>query len=116
MGDQGLFAGAWAFFTKFIVPWLPHVTGSALALQFLKEGISGTQRLFSFASGVACAYYGAPALIEWFGIEGQHVSSVIGFFVGLFGLAIVRELFKELNDLNLLQALRDKWLGKKDAS
>lgn len=108
MGDQGILTAIGKFIYSVLFPLVPGAVGSALALKFLKDGIGRTQLITSFFGGLACAGYGGPAICELAKISGQHVPSLIGFFVGLFGLAIIREMFKELNESRLIGRMFDK--------
>ncbi|MFJ2989941.1 holin [Collimonas sp. NPDC087041] len=107
-------AGTWLAVTKFLLPLLPGAVGSAVALKFLGEGLSWWQKLSSFAAGLACAIYIAPVLIEWFAITGSRTHSGIEFLVGLFALATARELFKEINEADIIGALKRRYLGEKN--
>lgn len=97
-----------------VIPWLPGVFGSALALKFLGDGITLWQRFTSFIAGVICTIYWSQPLIDLMGSESQPVDDAVKFAVGLFSLAVVREAFKEINKLELLQALKDRFLGAKN--
>lgn len=113
-------SGFWSAISDFLtkaIPWIPGALGSALALKFLGPGIGWLQRLISFCAGLVCSIYAAPAMAEYFEITGAHTVDAIKFATGLFGLAAVREGFKEINELKLLQTIRDKFFGAKhDAS
>ncbi len=117
MTEQNGFWSAISDFVAKMLPLVPGALGSALALKFLGPGIGWLQRLTSFGAGLVCSIYAAPALIEYFHVTGEHMTDAIKFSIGLFSLAAVREGFKEINDLKLLQAIRDKYFGaKNDAS
>lgn len=113
MGDQGILAIIGKFIYNVLFPLVPGAIGSALALNFLKDGINRSQIVISFFVGLACAGYGAPAVCDYFKIAGDHIPALIAFFIGLFGLAIVREIFKELNDARILSRIMDKFFGAK---
>jgi len=105
------FAAVWLAIVKYLLPLLPGAVGSAIALKFLGEGLNWWQKLSSFAAGLACAVYIAPILIEWFAITGSRTHSGIEFLVGLFALATARELFKEINEADIIGALKRRFLG-----
>lgn len=116
MGDS-LLSLSWALFTKYLVPLIPGAAGSLLALLFMNKGMARIEKVTGFFGGLACAYFIAPALVEYFQIEGHQTQSAISFLIGVFGLATARELAKEIQELRLLQSLRDRFIGKKpDAS
>ncbi|AMP13688.1 hypothetical protein CPter291_1414 [Collimonas pratensis] len=96
---------------KYLLPLLPGAVGSAVALKFLGDGLNWWQKLSSFVAGLACAVYIAPILIEWFVITGSRTHSGIEFLVGLFALATARELFKEINEADIIGALKRRFLG-----
>ncbi|MEC5161842.1 hypothetical protein ACFDR9_004821 [Janthinobacterium sp. CG_23.3] len=91
--------------------YLPGAVGAAVSLKFLGDGPSRSQKLISFAAGVACAVYVAPALIEFFSIGGAQVQAGVEFLVGLFALAIGRQLFIEINSADLIGALKRRYFG-----
>lgn len=105
------FAAMWLAIVKYLLPLLPGAVGSAIALKFLGEGLNWWQKLSSFAAGLACAVYIAPILIEWFAITGSRTHSGIEFLVGLFALATARELFKEINEADIIGTLKRRFLG-----
>lgn len=100
-------AAAGALLTKIV----PGAIGSMFALKFIGDGLTKRQKIASFAAGVAVAYYGGPFVIWLFSIPVGGPQQAIGFFVGLFGLAITKELFKEINNADFLGALKRRFLG-----
>lgn len=90
---------------------LPGAIGSLVALGFIGEGLTWKQKAMSFLSGAAVAYYGGPAAVLWFSIADSGAQQTIGFFVGLFGLAITKELFKEINNADFIGALKRRIFG-----
>ena len=109
-------AAVWLGVTKYLLPLLPGAVGSAVALKFLGDGLNWWQKLSSFAAGLACAVYIAPVLIEWFTITGARTHSGIEFLVGLFALATAREVFKEINEADIIGALKRRYLGASNDS
>jgi len=102
----------WPAIRQYILPWLPGALGSAMALKFLGEGIGYFQRLTSFCSGMIVSAYISPAALEYWGVAGEHIPNAINFAVGLFALAIVREVFKGINEGNFLGRLWDRLLDR----
>jgi len=96
---------------KFLITQLPGAAGAALSLKFLGAGLTLGQKVTSFVAGWAFAAYVAPALIELCKIQGEHVHAGIQFLVGLFALAVCRELFVEINNADLIGALKRRFLG-----
>lgn len=109
-----IFAAFWLAVTKYLLPLLPGAMGSAVALKFLGDGLNWWQKLSSFVAGLMCAIYIAPVMIEWFAITGSRSHSGIEFLVGLFALATCRELFKEINDADLIGSFKQRFLGRKN--
>lgn len=96
---------------KAAISYLPGAAGAAVSLKFLGGELSRSQKLISFAAGFACAVYVAPAVIDMFSIEGARVHSGIEFLTGLFSMAICRELFTEINDADIIGAIKRRYLG-----
>jgi hypothetical protein len=117
MGEQGFIAAAWSIFTKIFLPWLPGTIGSLIALRFLGASMTNLQRVACFLIGLVCMHYAGNAIIEASNIVIPAFCDAIKFACGLFGFAVVRETFKEIEQANILQTIRDKlvdrFLGKK---
>lgn len=96
---------------KLALACLPAAAGAAVSLKFLGEGLSRSQKLVSFLVGFACAVFIAPAVIDYFNITGPRVHSGIEFLVGLFALATCRELFTEINNADIIGAIKRKYFG-----
>jgi hypothetical protein len=96
---------------KSAATYLPGAVGAALSLKFLGADLTLWQKATSFAAGLACAGYVAPAAIEFWHIPGEHVPALLEFLVGLFALAVVRELFVEINSADLIGTLKRRFLG-----
>lgn len=91
-------------------PLLPGLMGAAVSINFVGAGMPLLHRLISVGIGTTCASYLAPGMVAWFDLQGGAVHSALQFLVGLFALAIVREMFREL-DAGLLSKLRERFLG-----
>ncbi|MDI3301599.1 MAG: holin [Burkholderia multivorans] len=100
-------AAAGALLAKLV----PGAVGSLIALSFIGDGLTRKQKAFSFMSGAAVAYYGGPLAVSWFAITDSGAQQAIGFLVGLFGLAVTKELFKEINNADFIGALKRRFLG-----
>ncbi|MDN7654306.1 holin [Burkholderia multivorans] len=100
-------AAAGALLAKIV----PGAVGSLIALSFIGDGLTRKQKAMSFLSGAAVAYYGGPAAVSWFAITDGGAQQAIGFLVGLFGLAIAKELFKEINNADFIGALKRRIFG-----
>lgn len=100
---------------KAAISYLPGAAGAAVSLKFLGADLNRSQKLISFGVGFACAIYVAPALIELFSISGSRVHSGIEFLVGLFGLAVCRELFTEINEADIIGTIKRRYFGAEKA-
>jgi hypothetical protein len=69
------------------------------------------QKLSNFAAGLSCVVYVAPVVIDWLDITGVRLTAGIEFLVGLFALAIAREIFNEINNGDIINAIKRKYLG-----
>ncbi|MCA8323288.1 holin [Burkholderia cepacia] len=94
-----------------LIKTVPGAVGSLIALRFIGDGLTGRQKAVSFMSGAAIAYYGGPAAVSWFAITDSGAQQAIGFLVGLFGLAVTKELFKEINNADFIGALKRRIFG-----
>jgi len=94
-----------------LVKIVPGAVGSLITLCFIGDGLTGRQKVVSFLSGAAIAYYVGPAAVSWFSITGSGGPQAIGFLVGLFGLAVTKELFKEINNADFIGALKRRIFG-----
>ncbi|KUZ35284.1 hypothetical protein [Burkholderia territorii] len=94
-----------------LIKIIPGAIGSLIALRFIGDGLTGRQKAVSFVAGAAVSYFIGPAIVTWFAITDGGAQQAIGFLVGLFGLAIAKELFKEINDADFLGALKRRFFG-----
>ncbi|RQR87627.1 MULTISPECIES: holin [unclassified Burkholderia] len=90
---------------------VPGAVGSLIALRFIGDGLTGRQKALSFVSGAAFSYYVGPWIVSQFAITDSGAQQAIGFLIGLFGLAITKELFKEINNADFLGALKRRIFG-----
>ncbi|MCA8087494.1 holin [Burkholderia cenocepacia] len=90
---------------------IPGAVGSLITLCFIGDGLTGRQKVVSFLSGAAIAYYVGPAAVSCFAITSSGGPQAIGFLVGLFGLAVTKELFKEINNADFIGALKRRIFG-----
>jgi hypothetical protein len=93
-----------------LLPIVPSLMGSVVSLNFLGKGLSIYHKISSVVVGVACAVYVAPAVITWFGVDGKDMHASLQFLIGLFALAVGREIFREIEN-GLIAKIRDKFLG-----
>lgn len=94
-----------------LLPLIPSLAGSLVSLQFVGRGLSVYHKVSSVCVGVTCAVYVAPVVIQWFGVDRQELHASLQFLIGLFALAIGREIFRELEN-GLIQKIRARLLGE----
>lgn len=102
--------GTLSQYLQWLQPLLPGLMGAAVSMNFVGAGLPLLHRFVSLAIGTTCASYLAPGLVAWFELRGAAVQSALQFLIGLFALAIVREVFRELN-AGLVKKLRERFLG-----
>ncbi|EML1597816.1 holin [Burkholderia cenocepacia] len=90
---------------------VPGAVGSLIALRFIGDGLTGRQKAVSFVAGAAFSYFVGPLIVVWCSIADSGAQQAIGFLIGLFGLAITKELFKEINNADFIGALKRRFLG-----
>lgn len=73
----------------------PGIVGSFIAMWRL-QSLTLTQRLISFACGVACSYWGTSVAVKLFPVMSE---SLTGFVLGLFGMALVSKGFEVLDQI-----------------
>jgi hypothetical protein len=73
----------------------PGIVGSFIAMWRL-QSLTLTQRLISFACGVACSYWGTGVAVKVFPVMSE---SLTGFVLGLFGMALVSKGFEVLDEI-----------------
>ncbi len=93
-----------------LLPLMPSFAGALVSLQFVGKGLSMVHKVSSVCVGVTCAVYVAPVLIQWCGIDQKELHASLQFLIGLFALAIGREIFRELEN-GLIQKIRARLLG-----
>ncbi|WP_287497179.1 holin [Pandoraea sp. CB10b_02] len=104
-------SGAVAAAVAVTVKVLPGAVGSLIALRFIGEGLTRKQKAMSFAAGAAMSYYLSPLVVMYFAITDAGAQQAFGFLMGLFGLALAKEVFKEINDADLIGALKRRLFG-----
>lgn len=93
---------------KAIEAILPGAIGAAVSLRFIPGTI--WQKVSSYFSGLACAYYLGNGLIDYLTVApGGLMAEFIKFTAGLFGLAIVSHGMQQIPEL--LAAIRRRYIG-----
>ena len=81
------------------------VAGAVVSLRF----VQGTffERLTMAIGGAALSYFATSPLAEWLGAAKSE--GVIGFFIGLFGMAIVSKIYEVIQMVDAKQVAADTW-------
>lgn len=103
----------WETVKDLLLPLIPSFFGSLVSLQFVGKDLSITHKISSVCVGTLCAVYVAPVVISWLGVDGSELHASLQFLIGLFALAIGREIFREIES-GLIARIRDKLLGGKE--
>ncbi len=106
-----LFNTLWLDSQKWMTVILPSAAGSVCSLKSLAGGLTMVERLYAFLMGLACSTFIAPAIVEVFEVPGSKTQLCIYFLVGLFALAVISEIFKEIP--NLTEAIKRCFFGEK---
>jgi hypothetical protein len=79
--------------------------GALLSLVSLDGDVTIRIRLVTVGGGIALSWFGAPALGNYWAIPNGPILSGVSFVLGLYGLAIVNELFDFIRSGALKTAL-----------
>ena len=74
-------------FTETVTGWLlaAALAGGVIGLRQHKATITGpADALCFFATGFACAVFGAPLAAQWFGIAGEREIAGLGFIIAIY--------------------------------
>jgi hypothetical protein len=89
---------------------LPAIAGALVSLKFVGPDLPLRHQLSSVAVGTVCAIYLAPAFISWFGLDGKALHESLHFLIGLFAVAVGREIFREIES-GLVERIRDTFFS-----
>lgn len=79
--------------------------GAAVSLKFIKGTL--LERTSMAIGGAALSYYGTTPAATWANVP--DVEGLIGFMIGLFGMAIVAKLYEVIMLLDAKQIAVDFW-------
>lgn len=91
--------------------WLSGLAGSVVALRGA-PGATWKQRVFNVFCGLMFAGFGAPAVMETFGLNTAGMASAVGFACGLFGMNLVAAVTGWIAETKLSDVL--PWLRRGD--
>lgn len=88
-----------------IVKFAAGVAGAVVSLRFVQG--TWVERGTMAVGGAALSYYATTPLSEW--MATPKTEGVVGFFVGLFGMAIVAKIYEVIQLIDAKQVAVDVW-------
>jgi hypothetical protein len=79
--------------------------GALVSLNFVRG--TWTERLLMAASGAVVSYFVSEELATWLNVP--KAIGMVGFFTGLFGMAIVSKLYEIVQMVDAKQIASDLW-------
>lgn len=64
------------------------------------------QRMAFFIGGIFCSYFLTAPACRWMGVVDQDYTSVIGFFLGVFGMSLVQQVKRKVDTLDLVAVIK----------
>ena len=88
-----------------IAKLIAGLAGSVVSMKF----VQGTypERVLMCLGGAALSFYGTTPIYQW--VDLQNTEGLIGFLVGLFGMAIVAKAYEVLQLMDAQQIAADVW-------
>lgn len=89
-----------------IVKLVSGIVGAFVSLKF----VPGTwpERLFMVSAGAFLSYVATDPLASYLGM-GKEAQGLVGFLVGLFGMAILSKLYEAFVSLDAKRMASDAW-------
>ena len=84
---------------------LAGICGSAVSLRFVQGTLA--ERLFMGVGGASLSYYASTPAAAWVGIPDGE--GLVGFLIGLFGMAIMAKVYEVIQLLDAKQIASDAW-------
>ena len=88
-----------------IVKLAAGIAGAVVSLRFVQGSLF--ERTTMAIGGAALSYFGTSPLASW--MAAQNAEGVIGFFIGLFGMAIVSKVYEVIQMMDAKQIAADTW-------
>ncbi len=85
------------------------IVGAGVSLKWMQG--TPIERAGMAIGGAALSYYGTTPAAAWLNVKDAE--GLIGFFIGLFGMAIVAKLYEIILQIDAKQAAVDLWEGVK---
>lgn len=88
-----------------IAKLIAGLAGSVVSMKF----VQGTypERVLMCLGGAGLSFYGTTPIYQW--VQLPNTEGLIGFLVGLFGMAIVAKLYEVLQLMDAQQIAKDLW-------
>lgn len=84
---------------------LAGICGAVVSLRFVQG--TAVERLTMAAGGASLSYYATPTAAKWLGMASAE--GLVGFLVGLFGMAIVAKVYEAIQGLPAAKMATDAW-------
>lgn len=81
------------------------IVGAAVSLKFVQG--TWAERVMMCIGGSALSYYGTTPLATW--VAAPDAEGLIGFFIGLFGMAIVAKVYEVVMLIDAKKIAEDVW-------
>jgi len=81
------------------------LAGSVVSLRFVKGTIA--ERMTMAIGGCALSYYASTPVASWIGV--RDADGLIGFMIGLFGMAIMSKIYEIVTVADASQMSKDIW-------
>ena len=81
------------------------VAGALVSMRFLQG--TWPEKLTMAAGGSALSYFATTPIAEWLGV--QRAEGLVGFLVGLFGMAIVSKGYEVIQMVDAKKVAADAW-------
>ena len=94
-----------------IAKLLAGIAGSFVSLRFMHGTL--IQRIILAVGGAALSYYATTPFAMWMG--ARDAEGLIGFFIGMFGMAIVSKIYEVIHaaDATLIAGDIWEWIKRK---
>lgn len=79
--------------------------GSVVSLKFVQGTI--LERALMCVGGAALSYYASTPVVAWVGLP--NIEGLVGFMIGLFGMAVVAKGYEVLQMLDAKTIAADGW-------
>ncbi len=88
-----------------IAKLLAGVFGAFVSMRFIQGTL--VERLLLAVGGAALAYYASTPVSNI--LKFQEAEGLVGFLIGMFGMAIVSKLYEVIQNLNAAKIASDVW-------